>query len=71
MNILKSLGRNKRRAKAKVWEVRQTIWPYEDGWGTYCPETHTVMDTGLSKEEAQRRCDELNNMEKEMRKNDA
>jgi hypothetical protein len=44
------------------WEVRQTIWPYPDGWGTYNPFTRTVLDTGLStKEEAQRRCDEMNN----------
>lgn len=59
MNILKFLLGDKPRGK--VWEVRRTIWPYEDGWGTYCPETHTVLDTGLTKEEAERRCEELNN----------
>jgi len=38
------------------WEVRRTIWPYADGWGTYCPKCKTVLDTGLSKQEAERRC---------------
>lgn len=44
----------------KKWVVRRTIWPYKDGWGTYCPSTRTVLDSGLTKEEAQARCDELN-----------
>ncbi len=48
-----------RKNKSK-WEIRQTHWPYEDGWATYCPETHMALDTGLSKEEAERRCEELN-----------
>lgn len=47
----------------KLWEVRRTIWPYKDGWGTYNPSTKTIADTGLSKEEAQERCDNLNNSE--------
>ena len=42
------------------WEVRRTIWPYEDGWGTYCPKTSMLLDTGLSKEEAEHRCAILN-----------
>jgi hypothetical protein len=42
------------------WVVARTIWPFPDGWGTYNPKTHTIMDTGLSKEEAQARCDALN-----------
>lgn len=41
------------------WETIRTIWPYEDGWGTHCPNC-TVLDTGLSKEEAEERCKELN-----------
>lgn len=53
-----------RSSRGKVWEVRRTIWPYEDGWGTYCPETHTVLDTGLTKEEAEMRCVILNEQEK-------
>lgn len=44
------------------WVVRRTIWPYEHGWGTYNPKTKTVLDTGLSKVEAKRRCRELNAM---------
>ena len=42
------------------WEVRRTIWPYKDGWGTYNPARGMVLDTGLTKEQAQAACDELN-----------
>jgi hypothetical protein len=42
------------------WEVRRTIWPYKDGYGTYNASTRTIADTGLSREEAQQRCDSLN-----------
>jgi len=44
----------------RQWIIARTIWPYPDGWGTYHPSTETIMDTGLSKEEAQKRCDALN-----------
>jgi hypothetical protein len=42
------------------WVVRRTIWPYRDGWGTYCPRKNMVLDTGLSKERATELCKELN-----------
>ena len=42
------------------WIIRRSIWPYEDGWGTYHPRSMTVLDTGLTKVEAERRCDKLN-----------
>ena len=53
-------GKTRRKEK---WKVRRTIWPYEDGWGVYNPKSRTVLDTGLTKEDAQRRCDELNKKE--------
>lgn len=42
------------------WVVRRTIWPFPDGWGTYNPSTKTILDTGLSKAEAETRRDRLN-----------
>ena len=42
------------------WVVIRTIWPYDDGWGTHCPKCRMVLDTGLPKEEAKRRCLRLN-----------
>jgi hypothetical protein len=43
------------------WEVRRTIWPYPEGWGTYNPYTNTILDTGIkTKAEAQEICDQLN-----------
>jgi hypothetical protein len=37
------------------WEIIRTIWPYPDGWGTWCRKCRTVVDTGLSKAEAESR----------------
>lgn len=48
---------------APKWEVRQTIWPYHEGWGVYCPDTRTILDTGLPKEQAQKIVDELNEVD--------
>jgi hypothetical protein len=43
------------------WGVARTIWPYAEGYGTYCVRCGMVLDTGLeSKEYAQRIADELN-----------
>ncbi|MGH9747259.1 MAG: hypothetical protein ACRD59_14275 [Candidatus Acidiferrales bacterium] len=42
------------------WDIRRTIWPYNPGWGTFCVRCKTVLDTGLTREEAERRRDELN-----------
>lgn len=42
------------------WVVRRTIWPFKDGWGTYCPGCETIMDTGLPKEEAEERAKAMN-----------
>ena len=42
------------------WTVRRTIWPYEDGYGTYCKGCKTVLDAGLPKEVAEARRDAMN-----------
>lgn len=42
------------------WEIIRSIWPYKDGWGTWCVRCHTVVDTGLSKAAAQRAVKDLN-----------
>jgi hypothetical protein len=46
------------------WKAARTIWPYPDGWGTY-RENHltgerTILDTGLSKDDAEKKAKELN-----------
>ena len=60
MKLLQRIGK---RLMAGKWEVRRTIWPYKDGWGTYNPLTRTIADTGLTKPEAEARCRELNRTE--------
>lgn len=42
------------------WRVARTIWPYPPGYGTYCKGCMTVVDTGLSKEEAEQAAAKLN-----------
>jgi len=42
------------------WRVIRTIWPYPHGYGTYNERKSMLLDTGLSKAEAQERCAELN-----------
>jgi hypothetical protein len=46
------------------WMLIRTIWPYKEGYGTYRKNRLTgermVLDTGLTKEEAQYSADELN-----------
>lgn len=49
-----------RKIRKGRWVVRRSIWPYEHGWGTYHPRSMTVLDTGLTKTEAERRRDKLN-----------
>lgn len=45
------------------WEVRRTIWPYKDGYGVYDAGRQILLESGLSKEDAQRICDEENSKE--------
>lgn len=42
------------------WEVLPTIWPYKPGYGLYNPARNMVLDTGLTRDEADRRCIEEN-----------
>lgn len=42
------------------WEIIRTIWPYPDGWGTWCPVCQMSLDIGLTKEHAERLVLELN-----------
>lgn len=42
------------------WEVRKTIWPFPEGYGTYNPYRKMILDTGLTKERAQKICDDMN-----------
>jgi hypothetical protein len=50
----------------RKWEIRRTIWPYPEGYGTvfFKNGKMTVVDTGLSKEEATRIVREENEREK-------
>lgn len=42
------------------WEVRRCCWPYPEGYGTYNPARRTILDTGLTREQAVKICAELN-----------
>lgn len=53
------------------WRVIKTIWPYPYGWGTYCRGCWTVVDTGLTKEEAEQAAARLNKEHKTLQKNTA
>jgi len=46
--------------KATKWKVVRTIWPYEDGYGVVSADRLIIVDTGLSKEQAQSICDQMN-----------
>ena len=49
---------------AKPWKVVRVGWPYGAGYGTYRPGSAcwspTVLDTGLTKKEAEAACRQLN-----------
>lgn len=46
------------------WVVAKCGWPFTPGWATYRPQgafhQPTILDTGLSREEAEVRRDQLN-----------
>jgi hypothetical protein len=61
--------RKPRKPRRSKWMVIRTIWPYKDGYGTYCWELtgllgfyrrRIILDTGLTLEEAQAAADKLN-----------
>jgi len=58
MKRLKKLGK---RIIGDHWVVRRCIWPYPEGYATYNPFRRTILDTGLTKEQAEELCKELNN----------
>lgn len=49
------------------WGIIRTIWPYPEGYGTYCQSCKTVLDTGLTMEDAEETVEELNRRETERR----
>ena len=42
------------------WVVRRCEFPYPKGYATYLPSKKMVLDTGLTKEDAEEICRELN-----------
>ena len=44
----------------RKWIVLRTIWPYPEGWGVCSRDRRTILETGLTKEQAQRICDRAN-----------
>jgi hypothetical protein len=42
------------------WTVRRCGWPYAEGFATYNRHRRMVLDTGLTREEAEAACNELN-----------
>lgn len=48
--------------KPKYWIVKKCGFPHNEGYGTYNWKTHTVLDTGLTKEDANAICRELNGL---------
>lgn len=57
---MKTIRRKLKQALMGKWEVRKLLFPYPEGYGTYHTGKRTLLDTGLSKEQAQQICDELN-----------
>ena len=47
------------------WKVAKTIWPYKPGYGVYKQNrltgARTILDTGLTKADAEAECKRLNN----------
>lgn len=42
------------------WEARRSGWPYPPGYAVYHPGRRTVLDTGLTRDDAQAIADDLN-----------
>jgi hypothetical protein len=42
------------------WKVVRTGWPLREGYGTYHPRKRTLLDSGLSLEQAKHECALLN-----------
>jgi hypothetical protein len=54
-----------RRLKYTKWKVIRTTWPYPEGYGVYRSHRFsgrmTVLDTGLTKQQAKEVCEYENN----------
>lgn len=42
------------------WIVIPCRFPYPEGYATYNPSINTILDTGLTKEQAKQICEEMN-----------
>jgi len=51
----------------KQWIVRKVIWPYLGGYGVYNKRHKTILDVGLSREQAEYICKQLNDKAKKRR----
>jgi len=47
------------------WVVRKCGFPYKKGYATYNKFKNTILDTGLTKEQANQICDELNGISRQ------
>lgn len=42
------------------WKAVPCGWPYRPGWATYCPRRSLILDTGLTREQAEAEAKALN-----------
>lgn len=54
-----------RRLRGDWWEPRRCCWPYPEGYATYNPARKTILDTGLTRDEAIAICANLNMAQQE------
>ena len=54
-----------RKLTGNWWEVRRCGFPYDEGYGTCNIRKRIVLDTGLTKEEAEHYCRQLNGIDDE------
>lgn len=47
------------KCKHKRWLILHSRWPYSEGYGLKCIKCGTIIDTGLSKEQAKKSKKEL------------
>ena len=52
-----------RRMRGELWVVRKCNFPYPEGYATFMPGKNMVLDTGLTKEHAERACLQMNDPE--------
>ena len=52
-----------RRMRGELWVVRKCNFPYATGYATFLPGKNMVLDTGLTKEHAERVCLQMTDAE--------